>query len=165
MRSELALGLLHRPALLFADEPTLGLDVEAKLVVRNLFRDINRAFGTTVVLTSHDMNDVEALSERVVIIKGGLMAFDGSLTALRAHAGIPKEVVLSYRDAPRLPPEHLGASTGNGPHSVRLRVGGEQIGELVQAASRWGELVDFRIVEASLDEVMSTVLSGGGSRA
>jgi ABC-2 type transport system ATP-binding protein len=165
MRSELALALLHRPALLFADEPTLGLDVEAKLVVRNLFRDINRAFGTTVVLTSHDMNDVEALSERVVIIKGGLMAFDGSLTALRAHAGIPKEVVLSYRDAPRLPPEHLGASTGNGPHSVRLRVGGEQIGELVQAASRWGELVDFRIVEASLDEVMSTVLSGGGSRA
>jgi ABC-2 type transport system ATP-binding protein len=150
MRCELALALLHKPALLFADEPTLGLDVEAKLVVRNLFRDINRTLGTTVVLTSHDMNDVEALSERVVIIKGGRATFDGNLTALRAHANIPREVMLNYRDAP---------------HSVRLRLGGEPIGELVQAASRWGELLDFRIVEASLDEVMSKVFSGGGSRS
>jgi viologen exporter family transport system ATP-binding protein len=165
MRCEIALALLHRPRLLFADEPTLGLDVEAKLVVRNLFRDINRTFGTTIVLTSHDMSDVEALSERVVIIKGGLAAFDGSLTALRARAGLPKEVVLSYRDAPRLPPERLGASIGNGPHRVRLRLGGEPVGELVQAASRWGELLDFRVVEASLDEVMSKVFRDAGSRS
>ena len=81
-------------------------------------------------------------------------------------------MVLSYRDAPQLPPEHLGASIGNGTHSVRLRLGDEPIGELVQAASRWGELLDlwgelldFRIVEASLDEVMSKVFSGGGSRS
>lgn len=117
------------------------------------------------MLTSHDMNDVEAISERVVIIKGGLAAFDGNLTALRAHANIPKEVVLSYRDAPQLPPEHLGASIENGTHTVRLRLGDEPIGELVQAASRWGELLDFRIIEASLDEVMSKMFSGGGSRS
>jgi ABC-2 type transport system ATP-binding protein len=165
MRCEIALALLHKPALLFADEPTLGLDVEAKLAVRNLFREINRTFGTTIVLTSHDMNDVEALSERVVIIKGGLAAFDGNLAALRAHAGIPRQVVLNYRDAPRLPPGHFRASIENGPHSVRLRLGDEPIGELARAASRWGELLDFRVVEASLDEVMSKVFSGGGGHS
>ncbi|MGH3167062.1 MAG: ABC transporter ATP-binding protein [Trebonia sp.] len=94
MRCELALALLHKPALLFADEPTIGLDIEAKLLVRNLFRDINRTYGTTVVLTSHDMNDVEALTERVVIVKGGLAVFDGKLTALRAHARLPEEAPL-----------------------------------------------------------------------
>lgn len=94
MRCELALALLHRPALLFADEPTIGLDVEAKLAVRNLFRDVNQTMGTTIVLTSHDMDDVEALTERVVIVTGGRIVFDGSLGALRAHTGLPDEAHL-----------------------------------------------------------------------
>ncbi|MGP3967678.1 ABC transporter ATP-binding protein [Streptomyces sp. 6N223] len=165
MRCELALALLHRPALLFADEPTIGLDVEAKVIVRNLFREINKTFGTTIILTSHDMNDVEALCDRVVIVRGGRAAFDGDLADLRAHASISKEVVLIYRDAPRLPPDILRASVENGAHSVRLRLGDEPIAALVQAATRWGELVDVRIVEAGLDEVMSKVFSDGGRRS
>ncbi|MEN3614216.1 ATP-binding cassette domain-containing protein [Plantactinospora sp. ZYX-F-223] len=166
MRCELALALLHRPALLFADEPTIGLDVEAKLVVRRLFRDINRTFGTTIVLTSHDMSDVEALTERVVIVTGGRATFDGNLTDLRARAGIPTEVVLNYRERPQLPPEVALASVEADPHSVRLRLGDEPIGELVQTATRWGELVDLRIVEPGLDEVMSKMFSeSGGDRA
>lgn len=94
MRCELALALLHRPALLFADEPTIGLDVEAKLAARNLFRDVNQTMGTTIVLTSHDMDDVEALTERVVIVTGGRIVFDGSLGALRARTGLPDEAHL-----------------------------------------------------------------------
>jgi ABC-2 type transport system ATP-binding protein len=164
MRCELALALLHRPALLFADEPTIGLDIEAKLVVRSLFRDINRAFGTTIVLTSHDMSDVEALTERVVIVTGGRATFDGNLADLRARAGLPKEVVLSYRDRPQLPPEAVLASVEANPHRVRLRLGDEPIGELVQTAARWGELVDLRIVEPGLDEVMSKMFRESGVR-
>lgn len=164
MRCELALALLHRPALLFADEPTIGLDVEAKVIVRNLLRDINRTFGTTIVLTSHDMNDVEALTDRVVIVKGGVAAFDGDLTELRTHAGIPAEVVLTYRDTPRLPPELAHDSTEDGALSVRLPLGDRPVPELVRIAARWGELVDFRVVEAGLDEVMSKVFSEDGVR-
>jgi len=164
MRCELALALLHRPALLFADEPTIGLDVEAKLIVRSLLRDINRSFGTTIVLTSHDMGDVEALTERVVIVTGGRATFDGSCTDLRARAGIPNAVVLSYRERPHLPPEVVQAAVESGPHSVRLRLGDEPIGELLRAATRWGELVDFRIVEPGLDEVMSKMFGEGGVR-
>lgn len=164
MRCELALALLHRPTLLFADEPTIGLDVQAKVTVRNLLRDINRTFGTTIVLTSHDMNDVEALTDRVVVVKAGQAAFDGNLTALRAHAGIPAEVVLTYRDTPNLPPDVSRQSTKDGPRGIRLRLGDQPVPELVHAAARWGELVDFRIVEAGLDEVMSKVFSEGGER-
>jgi ABC-2 type transport system ATP-binding protein len=72
----------------------IGLDVEAKLVVRSLFRDVNQAFGTTIVLTSHDMDDVGALTERVVIVTGGKAVFDGSLSALRARTGLPEEAHL-----------------------------------------------------------------------
>ncbi|NYI04374.1 ABC transporter ATP-binding protein [Allostreptomyces psammosilenae] len=164
MRCELALALLHGPTLLFADEPTIGLDVEAKVVVRNLFREINQTFGTTILLTSHDMNDVEALCDRVIVINAGRMAFDGDLTELRAHADIPREVVLTYRDAPRLPPDVLWASIENGARSVRLRLGNEPFAELVQTATRWGDLLDVRIVEAGLDEVMAKVFGDRGRR-
>jgi len=165
MRCELALALLHRPTLLFADEPTIGLDIEAKLVVRKLFRDINRTFGTTIVLTSHDMDDVEALTERVVIIAGGRATFDGDLDDLRARADLPKEVVLTYREPPRVPVERRPTPLEVGSHDVRLRVGQEPLGVLVQDASEWGELVDFRIVEPTLDEVMSQVFRDNSVRS
>jgi ABC-2 type transport system ATP-binding protein len=86
MRCELVLALLHGPELLFADEPTVGLDVVAKLSVRSFLAELNRDLGTTIVLTSHDMNDVAALCERVVVINHGVTIFDGDLTALRGRA-------------------------------------------------------------------------------
>ncbi|UED87174.1 ABC transporter ATP-binding protein [Streptomyces profundus] len=165
MRCELALALLHRPALLFADEPTIGLDVEAKAIVRNHLREINATFGTTVVLTSHDMNDVAALCDRVVIVRDGRAAFDGDLAALRARANLTREVELTYRDAPRIPMEVLRASVEIGTHRVRLRLDTEPVGMLVRAATRWGDLVDIRIIEAGLDEVMAKVFSGNGPDA
>lgn len=86
MRCELMLALLHGPDLLFADEPTVGLDVVAKLTVRTFLAELNRDLGTTLVLTSHDMNDVAALCERIAVINHGRMIFDGDLIALRARA-------------------------------------------------------------------------------
>jgi len=86
MRCELILALLHRPDLLFADEPTVGLDVVAKLAVRTFLAELNRDLGTTIVLTSHDMNDVEALCQRIAVINHGRTIFDGDLTALREKA-------------------------------------------------------------------------------
>jgi ABC-2 type transport system ATP-binding protein len=86
MRCELMLALLHGPELLFADEPTVGLDVVAKLAVRTFLAELNRDLGTTIVLTSHDMNDVAALCDRVLVINHGRPVFDGDLAALRARA-------------------------------------------------------------------------------
>ena len=87
MRCELAAALLHRPAVLFLDEPTLGLDVNGQAAVRTFLRDYNARHGATVLLTSHYMGDVTALARRVLVIDGGTLRFDGDLAALvEAHS-------------------------------------------------------------------------------
>ena len=82
MRCDLAASLLHSPALLFLDEPTIGLDAVSKLAVRDFVRRLNRERGVTVILTTHDMDDIEALCSRVMLIDEGRIL-------LRRHAGRP----------------------------------------------------------------------------
>jgi ABC-2 type transport system ATP-binding protein len=83
MRCELAASLLHRPKILFLDEPTIGLDAVSKLAVREIVREISHEQGVTVILTTHDMDDVEALCTRILLIGFGRILFDGTLAALR----------------------------------------------------------------------------------
>jgi len=84
MRCEIAASLLHDPELLFLDEPTIGLDAVSKLVVREFIADLNRQRGVTVILTTHDMDDIEALCRRVMVIGDGRILSDGTLSDLRA---------------------------------------------------------------------------------
>ena len=83
MRCDLAASLLHRPPLLYLDEPTIGLDIVAKANVREFLQEINQREGTTVLLTTHDLSDIETLCRRVIVIDHGRLLFDGALTALR----------------------------------------------------------------------------------
>jgi ABC-2 type transport system ATP-binding protein len=83
MRCELAASLLHRPKILFLDEPTIGLDAVSKLAVREFVREIRDEQGVTVILTTHDMDDVEALCTRILLIGLGRILFDGTLAGLR----------------------------------------------------------------------------------
>jgi ABC-2 type transport system ATP-binding protein len=85
MRCDLAAALLHAPEILFLDEPTIGLDAVSKLAVRDFIRRLNRDDGVTVILTTHDMDDIEALCSRVMVIAGGKILSDGTLDALRAQ--------------------------------------------------------------------------------
>ena len=85
MRCEIAASMLHAPRVLFLDEPTIGLDAVAKLAVRDFVRALNRERGVTVILTTHDMHDVEALAERVIVIGKGQILADGTLSALRQN--------------------------------------------------------------------------------
>lgn len=86
MRCELAVSLLHSPRLLFLDEPTIGLDAVSKLAVRDFIKRVNRERGTTVILTTHDMQDIEALAGRVLLIGRGHILFDGTFAGLLAEA-------------------------------------------------------------------------------
>src|SRR4051812_26425468 len=94
MKCELAAALLHRPKVLFLDEPTIGLDVSMQLTVRNFIRDYNERFGATVLLTSHYMDDVAALCPRVVVIDKGRLRYDGSLAELVKRFRPEKRIVV-----------------------------------------------------------------------
>ncbi|MDM0018941.1 ABC transporter ATP-binding protein [Variovorax saccharolyticus] len=97
MRAEIAAALLHEPELLFLDEPTIGLDAPSKLAVREFVRRANRERGTTVLLTTHDMHDIEALAERVIVIGHGRVLADSPVEALRAQvaaAGIAADAAI-----------------------------------------------------------------------
>ena len=87
MRCEIAAALLHSPEVLFLDEPTIGLDAVSKLKVRDFIREENRLRGVTVILTTHDMQDIDALSHRVLLIGKGRLLLDGSIEEIRAMAG------------------------------------------------------------------------------
>ncbi len=103
MRAELGGSLLHSPALLFLDEPTIGLDAVSKLQLRDFLLRENREHGTTIMLTTHDMEDISALCSRVLVLGHGKKLFDGSLHSLLSRYDTLRTVRVRYQSAPTLP--------------------------------------------------------------
>jgi ABC-2 type transport system ATP-binding protein len=99
MRCDLAASLLHAPSLLYLDEPTIGLDAVSKPAVREFVLRKNRERGITVILTTHDMDDIEALCTRVILIHQGALLYDGSLEGLRARVSNERALIIDLRDA------------------------------------------------------------------
>lgn len=98
MRADLGMMLLNRPELILLDEPTLGLDVLAKRRMIEFLKDLNRREGTTILVTSHDMDDLEEMADRILLIAKGRTAFDGDFQALRQQLGLQKKAVVSFSD-------------------------------------------------------------------
>ena len=94
MRCEIAASLLHKPKILFLDEPTIGLDAESKKIVRDFIKKLNKNHKTTVILTTHDMTDIEALAKRIILIGKGELLYDGTLSNLKKKYGSYKEVLV-----------------------------------------------------------------------
>ncbi|MGK8196437.1 ABC transporter ATP-binding protein [Burkholderia cepacia] len=103
MRAEIAAALLHEPPILFLDEPTIGLDAPSKLAVREFVKTLNRERGVTVLLTTHDMHDIEALAERVIVIGHGRVLADQPFDALRAGVLSDRRILVDFaEEAPEL---------------------------------------------------------------
>lgn len=96
MRCEIAASLLHDPRILFLDEPTIGLDAVSKIAVRRFIRRLNTEKKTTVILTTHDMQDIEALTERILLIGKGRILLDGSLGELKRRNSAVRTITLEY---------------------------------------------------------------------
>jgi ABC-2 type transport system ATP-binding protein len=99
MRADLCAALLHNPTLLFLDEPTIGLDVVAKERIRQFIRHINVQRGTTILLTTHDISDVEKLCKRVMIIDRGNLLYDGALERLRERFGGDRQLIVDFGES------------------------------------------------------------------
>lgn len=161
MRCELAASLLHRPQVLFLDEPTLGLDVNAQAALRGFLRGYNERHGATVLLTSHYMGDVTALASRVLVIDAGTLRFDGDLTALvEAHAP-NRRVRVSLRDVvPREVLARFGEVVEVDGAVVTLQVA--RAGTAALAARLLSELVveDVSIEDPPIEDVIRAVFAG-----
>ena len=99
MKCELAGALLHKPKILFLDEPTIGLDAVTKLAVRDFVKYINKEWGTTIILTTHDMNDIEALTNKIILIGKGKILYNGSFSAIKEKYGSTKTINVQFSKA------------------------------------------------------------------
>ena len=97
MRADLAASMLHNPKVLFLDEPTIGLDVMVKERIRKAIKDMNAKYGTTILLTTHDMSDIEELCHRIIIIDKGTVIYDGGIDMIRRDYGYQRKLVFDLR--------------------------------------------------------------------
>jgi ABC-2 type transport system ATP-binding protein len=100
MRGELAMALLHEPEVLFLDEPTIGLDVLAKDRIREFLRLVNRERGTTIILTTHDLKDIEELCDRILVLNLGKLVYDGRIDTLRERLGSQRTIMIEFSHDP-----------------------------------------------------------------
>ena len=161
MKCELACALLHRPRLMFLDEPTIGLDVEMQVAVRTFIQQYNERFGATIMLTSHHMDDVTALCPRVILIDQGRIQYDGDLGALVRRVCPAKQLVLKL--AQPVPREWLAARAEVASHTeaqATLRVPQEALRTVIPQLLAELPILDLRVEEPPLEQVMRELFAG-----
>ena len=166
MKAELLAALLHEPAVLFLDEPTLGLDVNAQARVRDFLADYNRRTGATVLLTSHYMGDITALCPRVLLIHQGRLFHDGSLADLTQRLAPCRQVRLELADLH--PPEAFagfGQLEAHQGHLVRLLVPRAQLAEQVAALLERFAVVDLEVSDPPVEELIGGLFRQRDSNA
>lgn len=166
MRADLAASLLHGPDLLFLDEPTIGLDLMAKDAIRTFLREINRELGTTILLTTHDLRDIEALAERVLVIDHGHLVFDGALESLRGQAGDDAVAELDLLTAPadglleRIAPEATWEHVSALRYRARFRRSELPAAELLRRAVEQLSVADISLPEPSIEALIRRIYQG-----
>lgn len=155
MRCEIAASLLHSPKILFLDEPTIGLDAVSKIAVRDFIRAINRENGTTVILTTHDMQDIEALTERILLIGRGHILLDGSLSDLKACHSACRTIRVAYEGS-RLPAfEQMKILKDRDGHAeIALDTAVLSVPEAISLLSSQVEIRDLSVSGESVEELV-----------
>ena len=160
MKCEIAAALLHRPSVVFLDEPTIGLDVTMQRRIRAFITEYNRRFGATVLLTSHYMADVEALCKRVVVIHHGRLVFDGDLSVLVQQFTEHKTIVVQLGDCDgdlKAYGEVVSCSDGQ----TTLRVPKSQAAHITERLLADLPVIDLLIEDPPIEEVIERVFAEG----
>ena len=160
MKCELAASLIHRPQVLFLDEPTIGLDVSMQAVIRDFIKQYNERTGATLILTSHYMDDVAALCPRVVVIDKGVLSYDGALDELVRRIRPEKRLVLRL-DSPvdRAALDAIGRVVSIDAAGVTLQVLQDGVNAAVSHALATLPVHDLTVENAPLEEVMSELFA------
>jgi ABC-2 type transport system ATP-binding protein len=168
MRCDLAASLLHNPPLLFLDEPTIGLDVVAKDRIREFLKEVNRTEGTTVLLTTHDLSDIEELSKRIIIIDKGHILFDGDLGQMKKRLAKYNQVKFFLKDRSQV--AHLAQVQTNGIVCERvdeltylIRFDREQhsSAEVIRQIVNTLEVRDIFVEEEPIEEIVKRIYLSG----
>ena len=168
MRCDLAASLLHNPPLLFLDEPTIGLDVVAKERIREFLKEVNRAERTTVLLTTHDLSDIEELSRRILIIDKGRLLFDGILAEMKKRLARYNQVKFFLKDRSQIP--RLAEVTSNGlalervdelTYIMRFDRDEHSSAEVIRTLVNRLEVRDLLIEEEPIEEIVKRIYLSG----
>ncbi|OZM57079.1 daunorubicin ABC transporter ATP-binding protein [Lottiidibacillus patelloidae] len=169
MRCELAAALIHNPPLLFLDEPTIGLDVLVKLKIRRFLKEINEKYGTTILLTTHDLSDIEALCERVIMLDDGKIIYDGQLDDLRENWGEGKQIEFQFAKPVQLNEvekltnsEQIVWSHGNTSSQLIANVrDDEEVSTLVATVVSKFDITGVKMNEISTEEIVRSIYEEG----
>lgn len=160
MRGDLCMALLHNPSILFLDEPTIGLDVVVKERIRNLIKNVNEKYKTTIVLTTHDMGDIEKLCTRVIAIDKGLIIYDGSVDQLKNQFGDDKKLIFRTDSNEKIKNlmSHAGISD--------IRLDGDKViisfkgsvlnkSDIIAEVNKIADIQDIDIIETDLEKTIA----------
>ena len=171
MRCELVAVLLHEPKIIFLDEPTIGLDVVAKERIREFIATLNRETGATVLLTTHDLSDIEKLCKRVIIIDKGKLIYDGDLAEIKRKYGrlrrllfTPEDTVALERLEKELKLLHAGIEVSMGEENcvvIRFDPHAVPASQITRHIVNNYELKDLSVEEADLDQIIRDIYERG----
>ena len=170
MRCELAASFLHNPAIVYLDEPTIGLDASVKVKIREFVKNMNREHETTIILTTHDMQDIEELCNRIIIIDQGAIIYDGSLSELKASTRYNRTIQLELEENSlfRLPPKlqhlvHIEEGDSSTPLLLHFNSSFISAGEIMKEIMTAYEVKDFTIAELGIEAVVQEIYERGMS--
>ncbi|MDR2525386.1 MAG: ATP-binding cassette domain-containing protein [Oscillospiraceae bacterium] len=156
MRCEIAASLIHNPKILFLDEPTIGLDAVSKIAVRQFIKKLNAERGTTVILTTHDMQDIEALTRRILLIGKGRILLDGSLDELKKRSTERKTLVVEYiGNAPVLCEGMTPCETREGRVVITLDPVILSVSDAITRLAAQVSLTDVSVLDVSAEEMVA----------
>lgn len=170
MRADLGAALLHNPKVLYLDEPTIGLDLVVKDNIRDAIREINQKYNTTVILTTHDIEDIEELCSRIIIIDEGKKIYDGSLIDLKEEYGTMRTVTMEVKSVEKLQELNLAQEFGTTTEQCSLELDREnntclvmfdkhqiQVPQILSRIMELTEVKDVQIQETELAEIVKAI--------
>lgn len=163
MRADIAASMLHNPRVLFLDEPTIGLDIVVKDSIRRAIKEINRTEKTTIILTTHDLNDIEQLCQRIILIDKGKLVYDGDLDRIRTHFGKIREITFMLEEADhiqRIPfPPHEDLDIKQEGAKVRLRFNTEvcSLPQMLTIILQAVQVKDISVQDVDIEEILRRV--------